>query len=439
MKQGIAIFLLLARIWSATFAQSANEARQLATSGRHLEAGKMYKQLLEKDPGNPVLLLGAAYNYSWNGQYEYAGKTFDQVLALMPNHQEALIGKGYNLAWAGKYAAAKTPFQVLEKVQPGSWEVQKGLGYIYLWQGNSYLAIGYFEQLILTFPQQVEYYIALAQAYLQNGQVKLARIALESGLLMEPANMVAIGLLRDTYQQSALMDLDVLSGYSMTDGIGSFGLRSIQISGRVRKSLRLFARFDNSLSLDLASLVRQNQEARAFTGGAVVNWNPMLTTRLDYGWRLLPGQERQQMLSGEQVLFLPNNMALKAGGFLGLSRQRDNEWLSYLGIRIPVSRYYSIEPYYFYTRVENNPTPESRIMLNNQFRFSKGYEVSLGALYGKASIRESNGNNNVHGVYFSSILPFNPYVWGLASLRWEKGPFHTLTVVSAGLKLRLEK
>ncbi len=439
MKFILPIIFLLVCIIPAAYTQTLDQARQLATSGRHLEAEKIYKQLLQTEPDNPQVWVGAAYNYSWAGQYEKAKKTFDQVLALSPNYPDALIGKGYNLAWAGEYGAAKTPFQILEKVQPGSWEAKKGLGYVYLWQGNSPVAIRYFEELVLAFPQQIEYYIALAQAYLQNGQVRLARIALQSGLAIEPNHPAANELLNNTYQQTAPLDFDVLTGYSVTDGMSSFGLRTLQVSGRVNKSLRLFARFDNSLSLDLASLLRQNQEAQAITAGGVVKWNHRFTTRLDFGVRLLPDGVRQQVLSGEQVVFLPGNMALKVGGFLGLSNQQNNEWLTYVGVRVPVGKFYALEPYYFYARVENNPVPESRIMLNNQFRLPRGYELNLGAVYGKAGIRPESGSNDVRGAYCSAVLPFNRYVWGLASLRWEKGPFNSLTVLSAGIKLRLEK
>ena len=264
MKRILTSAFLLLCAFPAVFAQSLDEARQLATSGRRPEAEKMYKQLLEQDPDNPQLWLGAAYNYSWGGQYDKAKKTFDRALVLSPNMPDALIGKGYNLAWAGEYAAAKSPFQVLERIQPDSWEAKKGLAYVYLWQGNNPVAIRYFEELILAFPKQIEYYIALAQAYLQNEEVRLARIALQSGLAIEPNNPVAIELLNNSYQQAAPLDLDVLTGYSMTDGTSNFGLRSLQMSGRVNKSLRVFARYDNSLSLDLASLVRQNQVAQAW-------------------------------------------------------------------------------------------------------------------------------------------------------------------------------
>lgn len=439
MKSGIISALLLLWMSASAYAQSIDQARALAVSGRHLEAEKMYKQLLEKDPDNLQVLLEAAYNYSWAGKYDHAKKAFDRVLVQSPNQAEALIGKGYNLAWAGEYAAAKTPFQILDKAQPDNWESKRGLGYVYLWQGNSPVAIRYFEELILAFPRQTEYYIALGQAYLQDGQIKMARIALQSGLAIEPNHPVANELLNATYQQASIVDLDLQTGYSVADDTKNFGLRTIQLSGRINKSLRLFARYDNSLSLDLASLVRQNQEAKAISAGGVVTWNRRFTTRLDYGMRLLPAKVNQQIFSGEQVVFLPNNMTLKAGGFVGFSQGVNNEWMTYLGLRLPVGKFYAIEPFYFYARVENNPVAESRFMLNNQIRLAKGYEMNIGLIYGQASVSTENINNNVHGAYCSTILPFSRYVWGLASLRWEKGPFNSLTVVSAGIKLRLEK
>lgn len=440
MKSLVTFICMLVAGLSALCAQDLGQARQLAISGRHADAEKMFGHLLQQDPDNLETMLAAAYNYAWSGQYDNARKTFDRVLTLSPRHPEALIGKGYTLAWAGEYGAAKTPFQILDKVSPGSWEAKKGLGYVYLWQGNSPVAIRYFEELVLAFPKEIEYYNALGQAYVQDGQMKMARITLESGLALEPGNRVAQELLNSTYQQAAPLELDVVTGYSVADGEGNFGLRTLQINRVVNKSLRLFLRYDNSLTLDLSSLVRQNQQGMSFTGGGVVKWDRRLVTRLDYGMRLLPGSLRQQVLSGEQVLFLPNNMALKAGGFLGLSKQVNNEWMTYLGVRVPVSKAYAIEPYYFYAHVENSPLPESRIMLNNQFRLGRGYELNLGALYGKAGYRpEGGGSNDLRGAFCSAILPFNKYIWGLASLRWEKGPSNQLTAFTAGIKCRMEK
>lgn len=438
MKLTIIPFLLLLALATAS-AQQLPEARQLATSGKHAEAEQLYSRLLEKDPDNLQALLGAGYNYSWSRQFAKAKKSFDAALALAPNHPDALVGKGYTLAWAGEYAGARSQFQALEKLDPENWEAKKGIAYVCLWQGDGQAAISYFSDLVLVFPRELEYYIALAQAHLLEGEVRDARIALQSGLLIEPSNAVALELLTSTYSQAAMLDLDVLAGYSVAEDMDNFGLRTVQLSGNVTKNLRMFLRYDNSLSLDLASLVRKNQEAQAFTLGGVLQWQRKFVTRLDYGVRQLPDHVTQQVISGEQVVFLPKGLSFKLGGFTGFSDKLDTEWLAYGSFRLPVTTHYAIEPYYFHSKVEHSGKPESRFMLNNQLRFTGGYEANLGFFYGKAAIREENGSDSIMGGYLSTVLPFNKFVWGLASLRMEKAPFNKLTAASIGLKMRLER
>ncbi|MBK7935929.1 MAG: hypothetical protein IPJ82_02020 [Lewinellaceae bacterium] len=100
-----------------------------------------------------------------------------------------------------------------------------------------------------------------------------------------------------------------------------------------------------------------------------------------------------------------------------------NEWLAYGSVRVPVSKGYAIEPYYFYSRVENAPRPENRFLLNNQFRTAKGYELNIGALYGKAGVDRDAETDNIFGGYATVLLPFSQTVWGQLSFRWEKAPY----------------
>ncbi|MDX1911122.1 MAG: hypothetical protein SFV22_06545, partial [Saprospiraceae bacterium] len=238
---------------------------------------------------------------------------------------------------------------------------------------------------------------------------------------------------------AAPLELDVWAGYSKANEMGIFNLRTVQLTGQVTKKLRMFLKYDNSLSLDLASLVRAEQEAQAFSIGAVTPLVRNLTSRFEYGTRLLPEGVTQQIFSTEQVCFLPNRMSLKGGGFIGTSRQVANEWLGYLSIRFPISKTWAIEPYYFYALVENAPRPENRFMLNTQLRSAGGYELNLGALYGKAAVGRDVPNDNIFGGYATVLLPFSQTIWGQFSLRWEKAPFDELTAAAFGIKLRLEK
>jgi hypothetical protein len=324
-------------------------------------------------------------------------------------------------------------------LQPGSLEARKGLGYVYLWQGNGPVAIRYFEDLVLENPKQVEYYIALAQSYLLENQIRKARITLRSALMIDPSNRTANILLQNTYGVAAPLELDIWTGYSETGGVNSFNLRNVQLTAQVAKKLRMYLKYDNSLTLDLASLVRTNQEAQAFSVGATTPWNSKLSSRFEYGTRFLPENVTQQILSTEQVYTLSDKISLKGGGFVGISNKLNNEWLAYASLRFPVSKSYAVEPYYFFSRVEGAPRPENRFLLNNQFRTAKGYELNLGAMYGVAGLPREVKNDKVFGGYASAIFPFSQTVWGQASVRWEKAPFDDLLAFALGVKLRLER
>ncbi|MCK6692787.1 MAG: tetratricopeptide repeat protein [Thermoanaerobaculia bacterium] len=427
-------------------AQSGNiekelaQARQLAASGQYAGAEAQYERILVQQPNNLEALTGAGYNYSWSKQYDKARLKFEEALALDPNATEALVGQGYNYAWSGNYRLAKRAFEKLKLSQPNSVEAFKGLAYVHLWAGDGAAAITYFLDLTQKFPGETEYRIALAQAYLSRYEVKKARIVLRSALQIDSANRIANDLLKSTYSAAAPLEFDVWAGYSSTEGETKFSLRTLQLSGQVGRRLRMYLKYDNSLTADLAALVRTNQEAQALSVGAVSAWDKRFTTRLEYGARLLPDNVNQQIFSGEQVCFLANGMSVKAGGFYGLSNKGPNEWLAYGGFRAPLTRWYAVEPYYFLSRVENAPRTENRFMLNNQLRTPGGYELNLGLMYGKAGITPADSKDNkIIGSYITAILPFSQLVWGQFSLRWERTPFADLTVAAAGIKLRLEK
>lgn len=420
-------------------AQDLAEAKRLAETGQYVEAQKMYNTILLNNPDELDALIGAGYNLSWAGRHDEARKKFESALRIDPKNTEALIGHGYNLAWNKQYAAAKSPFQMLNRLQPGHIEARKGMGYVYLWQGNGHVAIQYFEALIRENPENTEYHIALAQAFILEKKVKKARIILQTALEIEPSNRVANDLLQSTYGMAAPIELDLWTGYSETGDMGTFNLRSAQLTAQVSKQLRMYLKFDNSLSLDLASLVRSNQEAQAFSIGAVLPSGDKLVSRFEYGARFLPDAAVQQVFSTEQVYFLSEKISLKGGGFIGLSNKINNEWLLFGSVRVPISTVYAIEPYYFFARVEGAPRSENRFMLNNQFRSKQGYELNIGALYGIAGLPRDAGKDKIYGTYITTVLPFSRTVWGQASVRWEKFPTGDLLAFGFGVKLRLER
>lgn len=422
-----------------TFAQTVVEAKDLAEAGQFEKARALYNEILQKDPENLAAIIGRAYNYSWAKKYSEAREQFELALTIDPSNADALVGNGYNLAWSKQYTAAKSSFQKLGNLNPGSIEARKGLAYVSLWEGNSVAAMKYFEELILEDSKQIEYYIALAQAYLLDHQIRKARIALRSALLIEPDNRIAEDLLQRTYGLAAPVELDIWSGYSGIGDMGKFSLRMVQLTAQVSNNLWMYLKYDNSLSMDLASLVRTNQDAQAFSIGAVTPIGKRYVSRVEYGARFLPENVVQHIFSTEQVYFPSDKFSLKLGGFLGISDSLNTEYLVYGSVRVPLSSTYAIEPYYFFSRVEGAPRAENRFMLNNQFRNKKGYELNLGAILGMSGLPAEVEDKMLYGGYITAVLPFSRTVWGLGSFRWERGPIDELFALSIGAKLRLER
>ncbi|MEQ1747745.1 MAG: tetratricopeptide repeat protein [Saprospiraceae bacterium] len=433
------IFFLCMALGAAGQTSDLKEARRLAVAGQHEASEAVYNRILSQRPNDLEALVGAGYNYSWWKQYNKARFNFETALSINPAYSEALIGQGYNYAWSGNYEMAKALFERLNKLTPDNPEAIKGMGYVHLWRGNGAGAEPYFWDLATKFPKETEYRIALAQTYLMRHEVKKARIALLSALQIDSTNGTAAELLKSTYGMASPLELDVWAGYSATAGESKFGLRNVQLSSQLSRKLRMYLKYDNSLTSDLAAFVRKNQEAQALSLGGAIGWNKTLTTRVEFGARFLPDDVTQQLCSGEQIVFFGNGMLVKAGGFLATSDKIANEWMAYAGFRVPVGSWYALEPYYFRAVVEGAARPENRFMLNNQFRTQNGYELNLGLFYGMAGVPEGVTDDEIKGCYVTAILPMSQTIWGQLSFRWEDMPFDDLTVLAAGIKFRLEK
>jgi tetratricopeptide (TPR) repeat protein len=435
------LFFLLS--WQLGLAQSTsellNKAHAQAVAGNHVEAEKTYSLILSKAPDNLEALAGSGHNFSWNKEYDQARIRFERALSVDTHYPDALLGLAYNYARSGNFEASEKYFLQLQQTGSAPAEAEKGLAYLALWRGRSKQAIQAFLHLAQNNPSVVEYRVALGQAYLLDQQTSKARIALQSALQIEPGNRTANELLEASATLSAPFELDVWSGFSQSDSEKKFALRTVQITTQMNPKLRMYLKYDNSLTADLAALVRANQEAQALSIGGVAAWNRTLTTRLESGLRILPDNITQTIISGEQVYFIPGGYNLKIGGFLGVSQKVQNEWLTYLGTRIPLTPWYALEPYYFRSKVANAPRTENRFMLNNHLRSKTGYELNLGLYTGQAGVEDTFSDKRLNGVYASAVLPVSTPIWALLSIRWEQTPLTKLTVLAAGVKVRFEK
>ena len=101
-------------------------ARMYAASGDNKKALDLYKQLLEKDPDNASLHLGAAQMANQTKDYRYAAGAADTAVALAPDNPEILGGAGRIYRAQGKSSKAMELLKSAIALQQGNGQATAG-------------------------------------------------------------------------------------------------------------------------------------------------------------------------------------------------------------------------------------------------------------------------------------------------------------------------
>jgi hypothetical protein len=189
-----------------------------------------------------------------------------------------------------------------------------------------------------------------------------------------------------------LLEAHIWGGYTTfagADGLGATsrsvegGLRSLELAIRPTHSLRVFGRYDNTLSLDNLALIRAGRRIPLYRAGAQVDWAGRFTTITHVSHRTLPGRIQQTMLGGEQVVFLPGGIAAKAGGWVGPRSDNLTEWLAHAGVNFAAGRSVRLEPTLFYTRSGIANEHQWRALLVGETRLGSRLTLGGGAARGQ--------------------------------------------------------
>lgn len=416
-----------------------SRAQQLASSGQHVEAEAVLENLTAAHPAHLPALLLRAHNFSWNGQHRRAIDAFGAILQEHPGEVDALVGLGYAYSWSGSGRQAVEAFGQAIEQEPNNTDARKGLGYAYLETRDAKAAVMAFEILSSEYPDVVEYPVALGKARLMAGRSNGAIQAFEQALAIAPGNAEAQQLLATARAQASTLELDVWGGHSNVENDSRTGLRLLQGLYRINSRYSVFARFDNTLSLDNLDFVSRNVNASSLWGGMLAGWNDRLASRLEYGLRFFPERNTQQQLRLEQVFYIHNGLSARLGGWTAFSSDFPTEWYAYAGLYIPVNSYLALEPSYYYGQDGFNSVNQQRAVLAAKLMLPSGPEFTLGGFAGKAGLGIEGVPDEISGGYLMALAPFNGWLSGQLAVNYEKGNFATATVVAAGLKLRLRK
>lgn len=416
-----------------------SRAQQLALSGQHAEAEKVLRQLASDHPDDLPAALLRAHNLSWGGQYSRAIDAFNAILQQHPGQVDALTGLAYAYSWSGDGGRAIEAFQRAIERAPDNTDARKGLGYAYLAIQDARSAIPVFESLARDHPEAAGFHIALGKARLMAGRTKAAQKSFGQALMADPSNAEARQLLATARAQGAALELDAWGGYSKVEDDSRTGLRLLQALYRINNRYSVFARFDNTLSLDNLDFVNRNANASSLWSGLLAGWNDRLATRLEYGMRFFPERNNQQQARLEQVFYIRNGLSARVGGWAAFSSDFPTEWYSYAGLYIPVASFLALEPSFYYGQDGFNSVNQQRAVLAAKLLLPQGPEFTLGGFVGKAALGIEGVPDNISGGYLLALVPLNDWLSGQLAVNYEKGNFATATVVAAGLKLRFKK
>lgn len=217
---------------------------------------------------------------------------------------------------------------------------------------------------------------------------------------------------------------------------GEGGLRSAEVALWPTTALRVFARYDNTLSLDNLALIRAGRRLPLYRGGAQLDWAGRFTTVAHVPHRTLPGGIDQTMYGGEQVLFIPGGTALKAGGWVGPRSDNVTEWLAHAGVNVAAGRHLRLEPTLFIARSGIAGEQQWRALLAGETRL--GSRLTLGG--GVAGGRNTSIDTRFNGTSASQFVRLSARVGQLQSMHLlfnhETAPgANALTTIAAGVSL----
>lgn len=410
------------------------EADALAARGDAAAAEQAYDGILSAHPGDARALIGRATARAWAQKHDGAQADYRQVLARDPDNLEALTGIGYSYAWNRQYDMAERSFKAALAVAPDNLGVQKGLGFTYLWSGRHAQALAVFEPAVQRAPNDAELKVAIGQAQAGLGERGLARTSYNSALAIDPARADARDLLRAL--ERGRRDVGELHVWGGSTSNGDSGLRSVEAAAWPTADWRVWARYDDSLSLDNPALARSGAKAETYFAGVLHQFGEHWLGSVEAGYRELSAGADQQVYKFEGV-HLAGTRVRKLG--LQFSPHSDGytDELVFAGYGFELAKGWRMEPIVFYSNTGASNDNEWRGVLNLEYAGESGWSLGLGAGGGMidSGVPANDGGVFVAHARVSVSIFKRHFIHAL--IRYEGAPQNDYTVAMVGFTLRL--
>lgn len=418
-----------------TIAYADNELFLLAD--RHAQAGEFeqmvnaYDQILRQEPGNIRALNGKGTALSWMGKFTAAQHVYKEALSIEPSNVESLTGLGYAYAWDGQDSRAIQAFMHAIAIDPNNLSAQKGLGFAYLWAGQYQQSITQFSLLREQYPSDPEPHAGIGQAHLALGHSRRAKNSFDKALALEPTRDDARNGQRTAYFQPARGDISVW--YGTTSG-GDSGLRLVEGSGWINKQTKLFAIYDNSLSLDNPTLARDDEKAETYELGIFREFNKQWLGTASAGYRDLPNKEHQNVYKAEVARFIGSNI-VKLGAQVSPHSENFTDHVYHLAFGFPIADRWRLEPILYVSETGGTNDDEWRAVLNADYTSGAGWKLNLGAGFGDIDSEINGASGSVKVVHATGTIPVGFHRLHVTA-RHEDSPTNDFTVLMVGFTVR---
>lgn len=429
----IAFFLVF--FSTSIFAESRHQlAERFANSGDILSMRDTYLSILKQDPNDIKAKLGYATSLSWLGNHEVAQLQYGSVLKQQPGNLEALIGLGYDHAWAGQFIDAEIQFIRAREIEPNNLGAQKGLGFTYLWNNQHQKAFDIFQSLYHKHPSDAEILSALGQAQLGLKQYEEAEGSFRLALMFSPNRADALDGLEFIQQRQKSLDLTIWVG-DTSDG-GDTGLREIIVGYWLNDDVRVWARLDNSLSLDNPALVRSGSNAETYYLGVMGPVENTWQGNIEIGFRDLPNNAEQKIFKAEAINIIDSNV-FKLGAQLSPHSENYTDKLIYSAYGFPVSDKWRLEPSLFLSSSGAIDDREWRFVLFGEYLAPELWSIGASAGVGDISSDISSAEGSVFSANVLFSYPLSQKNRLNLSIRYEDSPSTSFTTMLVGIAIQL--
>lgn len=410
-------------------------AEQAMAEGQSEQAIIAWGNVLARDPDNVNALVGRATAYGWQKDWARAEADINRALGLAPNELAVLNAAGYIAAWSGKHGLAEQYFEQMLAIAPDSEGAKKGLAYNAYWAGENEKAANAFQQIAYEFPEDAEPWIGVGNARIAEGQARRSAAAFRQAKAIEPGNAEAQSGLRQAYDYPAMAELSVWAGD--TSGGGDAGLRMVEAASWITPQTRIWARYDDGLSLDNPVLARTGQSATTYFIGGLHQFGDQFIGSAEFGYRDLPLGENQQVYKLEGV-YLSDLGATKLGGQISPHSEGFTDQLIYAGHNFRVSDRFSFEPSVYLAKTGATRDDEWRLVGYGEYN-SGDFAIGVGIGGGDVSSINPAADGGVFTIYGNASARIGGWHRVHINVAREETPLVDFTRVLVGVTLRLPR